>query len=286
MDKKTILITGINGFLGSSLAKEFVKDYNIVGLEISTENLWRIAGLEIPVYAADEKGLNEVFNNHTVDIIIYAATLYGRNGESLQLLLEANCIAPFNLLNKAIDNNVKCFINTDTVLDRYTSTYSLTKKQFKDWLLHRQKEIKVVNMPLEHFYGPECPETNFISIMAKRLKNNELKIDLTKGEPLRNFVFFSDLIDAYKLVVDRLDSIQEDFSEFEVSTQELISIKDLMIKLKTLTQSETELNFGAVPYRPNELMKSIVDNSKLVEFGWNPKVTIDEGLEKIVANLN
>jgi len=39
---KTILITGINGFLGSHLAKALSSEYNIIGLEYSIENLFRV----------------------------------------------------------------------------------------------------------------------------------------------------------------------------------------------------------------------------------------------------
>jgi nucleoside-diphosphate-sugar epimerase len=283
--KKTILITGINGFLGSNLALLFKDSYNIVGLEISTQNLWRLQGEAFPVYTANAAGLDELFAKHTLNGIIHAATLYGRNNETQQQLFEANTLNPLALLNKAIENKVDFFINTDTVLDRYTSTYALTKKQFTDWLMHRQNDIKVVNMPLEHFYGPNCPDTNFITTMVKKLKANEPRIDLTKGEPQRNFVYFSDLLDAYKLVLNKLDLLVGNFNEFEVSTPELISIKELMSTLKELTNSKTELNFGALPYRPNELMKSIVNNKELVALGWQPKVSIKEGLKLTVEKI-
>lgn len=285
MNKETILITGINGFLGSNLAKQFKAEYNVVGLEINIDNLTRINEENYPVYEANDKGLEKLFSQQKIDRIIYAATLYGRNGENINQLLEANLLAPFNLLNIAIENKVPVFINTDTVLDRYTSPYALTKKQFSDWLKHRQQEIKVVNMPLEHFYGPECPDTNFISIMTKRLLANEPKIDLTLGEPLRNFVYFSDLLDAYKLVLNKLNDLTPGYHEFEVSTHELVSIKDIMFTLKTLTASSTELNFGAIPYRRNELMKSCVDNSALVALGWHPNIKIKEGLKLTVNGI-
>ena len=47
---KTILITGINGFLGSHLAKTLSEKYNIIGLEYSLENLFRIAECNYKVY--------------------------------------------------------------------------------------------------------------------------------------------------------------------------------------------------------------------------------------------
>ena len=39
---KTLLITGINGYLGSELAKKYDKEYNVIGLEYTLENLFRI----------------------------------------------------------------------------------------------------------------------------------------------------------------------------------------------------------------------------------------------------
>ena len=38
---KTILINGIDGFLGSELAKRFENNYNIIGLEFDSNNLYR-----------------------------------------------------------------------------------------------------------------------------------------------------------------------------------------------------------------------------------------------------
>ncbi len=279
---KTILITGINGFLGSNLAKLFKSEYRIIGLEISTLNLHRLEGENFPVYEANEESIDRLFNEQPVDIIIHTATLYGRNKETVKQITSANFSLPFYLLDKAIEHKVNTFINTDTVLDRFTSTYALTKKQFADWLFFRQLEIKVINVQLEHFYGPGCPDTNFITAMIKRLKANEPQIDLTKGEPLRNFVYFADVLSAYRLLLKKLDEIPSMFSNFEVSTHELITIKELMVTLKELSHSKTILNFGAIPYRPNELMKSEVDNHALVALGWEPKIAIEEGLKRTV----
>ena len=283
-NKQTILITGINGFLGSNLANQFKTNYNIVGLELNTKNLWRIANQNYPVYEANTQSLEKLFANHKVEGIIHTATLYGRNNENYQQLLEANTLNPLSLLNRAIVNKVKFFMNTDTVLNRNTSIYALTKKQFNDWLIFYQADIKVINVQLEHFYGPNCPDTNFITAMIKRLEANEPKIDLTKGEPLRNFVYFADVLTAYKLLIDNINNLTNNYNEFEVSTTELISIKELMLKLKELTGSKTQLNFGAIPYRPNELMKSEVDNSSLIALGWQPKVSIEDGLKLTVKN--
>lgn len=275
-----ILITGINGYLGSNLAKSLSKDNQIIGLEYSLHNLNRIEGYNFKVYSVENGVPNELFADNNIDAIIHTATFYGRQNEAVKTIAHANLFVPFELLDKAIVNGCSTFINTDTVLDRFVSTYALTKNQFREWLYLRRNEIKIVNMQLEHFYGPDAPDTNFITAMIKRLKQNEPNIDLTAGEQLRDFIYIDDVVAAYKTVLGKLP-LRDDYSEFQVSTQELISIKELMLTLKEITQSKSMLNFGAVPYRENELMNSETDNSALLKLGWKPRFKAIESLNNL-----
>src|ERR1035437_102935 len=186
---KTILLTGINGFLGSNLAKTLSKEYNIIGLEYSLENQFRIAECNYKVYSA-ENGISEkIFTEQLIDIVVHTATFYGKNNEDFVQMFNANLYSPFSLLNKAIQYECKLFVNTDTVLDSFINTYALTKRQFQQWLYLRKNEIKVINIQLEHFYGNGASSTNFITAMIHKLKNNEAQIDLTLGEQQRDFVY-------------------------------------------------------------------------------------------------
>jgi len=279
---KNILITGINGYLGSNLAKSLAKDHNIIGLEYSLNNLHRIEGHNFKVYTVENGVPDELFAENQIDTIIHTATFYGRQNEAVKTIANANLFIPFDLLNKAIENCCTTFINTDTVLDRFVSTYALTKRHFQEWLYLRRNEIKIINMQLEHFYGPEAPKTNFITAMIKRLKQNEPTIDLTAGEQLRDFIYIDDVISAYKQVISHQNKIIEKYVSLQVCTGELWTIKDLMLELKKLTSSTSQLNFGVIPYRENELIKSESDNSTLVNLGWQPHYSIIDGLRKII----
>ena len=276
---KTILLTGINGFLGSNLAKTLSKEYNIIGLEYSLENQFRIAECNYKVYSA-ENGISEkIFTEQLIDIVVHTATFYGKNNEDFVQMFNANLYSPFSLLNKAIQYECKLFVNTDTVLDSFINTYALTKRQFQQWLYLRKNEIKVINIQLEHFYGNGASSTNFITAMIHKLKNNEAQIDLTLGEQQRDFVYIDDVVSAYEILLKNNPGIKDTYSEFRVSTGQLTSIKNLMIYLKEITGSSTVLNFGAIPYRDNELMLSESDNSALIQLGWRPKYSIEEGLK-------
>lgn len=282
---KTVLITGINGFLGSHLAKRLHKKYNVIGLEYSLDNLRRLYGYSFPVYLSDNDSIKKVFSNYKIDIVIHMATFYGKNNEEIQLLLNSNLLMPFSLLDYAIKNKSEVFINTDTALGRYVSAYSLTKKQFHDWLFFRKNEIKTINMQLEHFYGPGCAQTNFITSMIQKLRSNETKIDLTAGEQKRDFIYFDDVIDAYELVIDSYQKFDENYNHFEIGSDEIISIKELMILLKGLIKSDTILNFGAIPYRDNEVMNSSSNLKSITKLGWKAKTKIKKGLQKTIGAL-
>jgi nucleoside-diphosphate-sugar epimerase len=228
---------------------------------------------------------SKVFFEHKIDAIIHTATLYGKEGESIENIAESNLFIPFKLLNMAITEKCGLFINTDTILDRYVNPYALTKRQFQEWLYIRKSEIKVINMKLEHFYGPGAGSKNFITEMFERMQRNEPSIDLTMGEQSRDFVYIDDVVSAFKLILSKADTLKDDYNEYQVATMSHITIRELLKKIKDLTGSSTSLNFGALQYRVNELMKSESDYSQLVSLGWTPKVTLAEGLRKLYLNM-
>ena len=58
-----------------------------------------------------------------------------------------------------------------------------------------------------------------------------------------------------------------------------------MLKIRAaqdLNNKKTELKFGALPYRDNEIMKSYVNLSEISKLGWYPKLRFEDGLEKTI----
>jgi nucleoside-diphosphate-sugar epimerase len=280
---KTILITGINGYLGSQLAKRYSKEYHVVGLEYSKDNLFRLQGENFEVYESKDGISSEMFDKYTFDCVIHTATFYGRDQESDSKMMYANTYLPQMLLEKLIKNGCELFINTDTVLDRFTSSYALTKKQFRDWLQFYSNlcKMKVVNLQLEHFYGPGTSSTNFITLMTQKMLQNEKVIPLTKAEQNRDFLYVDDLLRVYDLVLKN-ESKFADFEAINVGAGENTNLKYILQYIKKHTGSSSELDFGAVPYRINELMESNNDISKLKKLGWCPKISVDVGLANVI----
>jgi nucleoside-diphosphate-sugar epimerase len=43
------------------------------------------------------------------------------------------------------------------------------------------------------------------------------------------------------------------------------------------------LNFGAIPYRENEVMSSKADITEICKLKWKPKYTLEEGLLRTIS---
>jgi CDP-paratose synthetase len=60
-------------------------------------------------------------------------------------------------------------------------------------------------------------------------------------------------------------------------------IRRLVQAIHELTDSSAELHFGAVAYRPYEVMNSQLDSAALRALGWSPRICLVEGLKELIA---
>lgn len=291
--KKTILLTGATGFLGSHLLEKFFKEgHKIIILKRSFSNTWRINHIfnKIISYDVDKENLETPFKENKIDIVIHTATKYGRKNEKASEILKSNLIFSLELLQVATFYNADTFFNTDTfsntdtVLCKYLNYYSLSKKQFVEWTKLFCNKIKIINLKLEHMYGEKDDLTKFIPFIIKQLLMNVEKIKLTKGEQKRDFVYVSDVVNAYYDIFLQVGNFAKDFHEYEIGSGEAIKIKSIVQILKKLTNNKnTILSFGDLPYRENEIMESKSNIKKIKEeIGWQPQVELKEGLLKII----
>lgn len=283
---KTVLLTGATGYLGSQLLEKLlIRNFKVCIIKRENSNLNRIIHLvgNYELYNNDDQSLNRLFNENDIDLIIHTATSYGRKGESLLEIKEANLDFPLRLLKLAMEFKVGYFINTATSLPFLTNQYSLFKNQFSECLEFFSTKITSVNILLEHFYGPNDDDTKFVTGMIRKMKQNVSKIELTLGTQIRDFIFIEDVLIAYLVVIDNLDKFSA-FNNLPLGSGEGITIREIVELIKVYSESDSELVFGAIPMRETELMKSDANISKLNELGWFPKYSIKEGLKLTVLS--
>ena len=289
--KSSILLTGATGFLGSNLLKAFLEDFELIVLKRSSSNLGRIKPFisEITCYDIDDVSISTVFQNHKIDYIIHTACNYGRKNESITEIVNDNLIFGLRLLELSIDYNVKAFINTDTFLPKEINSYSLSKKNMLDWLIKFNDKIKVVNVKLEHMYGPKDSEEKFVTWLINQFKQNIKEIRLTSGIQKRDFIYIDDVTSAYLYILKNICRLPN-FSEFELGTGKSIKVKTFIENVKHEFEKQkgpvkTRLNFGAIPYRKNEIMEFKVKTDALRDLGWEPKIGLQHGIKLIIKDI-
>lgn len=290
-----ILITGANGFLGSYLVKHFVKlNYFVFALVRKDSNLARLASVRnvknLNVLYI-ENGLYDISSRYEIDIVIHAATSYGRNNESAYDVFKANELFSLELLQLSISSKVKLFINSDSFFNKdefenypYLEYYQVSKKNFLSWgkILASQGLVKFINIRLEQVYGAGDSESKFVEFVISSLKNNVPDLNLTFGEQKRDFIYISDVVNAYAAIIESLNSTTDSFAEFELGTGISTTVKDFVLLTKQITKSTTKLNFGSISYRKNEIMESKADIMGLLHLGWTPRITLAEGIVNIL----
>jgi nucleoside-diphosphate-sugar epimerase len=280
---KTILLTGGTGFLGSHLAKRLVYEgFDVIIIKRSTSKLSPLESIinQVRFYDLDSIDIEKIFQENVIDIIIHCATNYGRFAVPPTDIIQANLFLPLTILQIAENYPVKTFINTDTILDKRVSYYSLSKKHFLDWLSLFSQKMVCISVALEHFYGPFDDRSKFVSKIILDLLHEVDFIDLTLGEQKRDFIYIDDVVEAFMTLVNFSFDVPNNLYRYEIGTGKNIEIREFVQTVKTMTGNKvTRLNFGMLPYRENEIMESHVDISMLSRLGWQPQTSLVEGLK-------
>lgn len=291
--RPTILLTGATGFLGSHLLESFIKqEFDVIIIKRTSSDIWRIEHLidKVKVYNIDVIDFKAIFSKEKIDIVINTVCSYGRSNESIIDIMNANLVFGLTLLDEAAKNNVKTFINTDSLLPRTLNDYSLSKAQFADWLCKYSTKIQVINLKIEHMYGPKDDSKKFLPWLLNEMINGSDDINLTSGLQKRDFIYIDDIVDAYNLVIQKLPNLTN-WNQFDVGTNLFIEVREFVLLIANNLEKTnsmaiiSRLKFGVLNYREGDLMIPELDNSKLLVLGWCPNVTLNEGINTIIKTL-
>jgi CDP-paratose synthetase len=290
-----ILLTGATGFLGGRLLETLISNgHEVVAIKRSFSDTSRIEKLlnhdRLHVFNIDQVEPKKIFDQYPIDTIIHTATEYGRNETPVFRILEANLILPLRLAEIGIENGVKCFINTDSYFNKdhhsysHLLNYSLSKKSLLIWLKQLSKRLKIINVVLEHLYGPYDSKSKFVENLIQQIAVKKVeRIPLTHGHQKRDFIYLDDVVSAYLKAIDYGRSHEFTFKTLEVGTGQSVQVRDFAETIKAISNSPTVLGYGDMDYRADEIMDSKADISQLHELGWAPTTQMRDGIVKILA---
>jgi nucleoside-diphosphate-sugar epimerase len=273
VDKSVIVLTGVNGFIGSNIAIYFLSNnYKVIGLVRSTSNLSRcknfISDTNFTLLNYDSKNLTDVLKSQNNTVLIHTAwqgvtsqdradwAIQFKNLEfgfkllqlakecSISKMIALGSQAEYGRFEGRVDENYIC--NPDTQYGFFKNLLSQMWSRYCD-----ENKIKWYWLRLFSVYGMMEDENWFITNLIKRLQKNE-DVELTAGEQKYDYLFVEDLAKNIESVIN--SAIDNLSGFYNLSSNEHIQLKEVACIIKELISSNGELLFGKIPYRQNQIM--------------------------------
>ncbi len=279
-----ILILGGTGYLGKRIIKKLLSENDqieiicVIRKQSDISCLSEIDRIQFFVY--EPQLLSDLFIGNRIYEIIDCCTTYERDGATEKEIYEANFRFPLDILMEAALYGVKRFLNVGTSLPKQINLYSFTKRDFVEFgnYICKRNDISFINIELENFFGPNPAKGNFIGDSIQKLKMNQ-NLELTNGEQKRDFIYIDDVVEGiyciWKAGLIGIHSIP-------LGSGESISIKELVIYLKDLTNSTSLLQYGKIE-KANEKIETKANLEQIEKLGFRLKHSLMKRLEQLIA---
>jgi GDP-L-fucose synthase len=303
---KNVLVAGATGFVGSHLTDRLVDlGANVTGTVHNT-NLAnknpKAKYLEVDLEIAKDC---ELVTKNIEFVFMCAANSSGAEVMTKTPLvhLTPNVIMNSQMLAASYANEVKkfCFISSNTVYpltDFAVAETDVTGEFFEKYFIvgwmKRFSEImcemyaKKINKPMPtlivrpgNLYGPrdkyKKKESKVIAALIRRSFEKENPFEVWgDGEDVKDFLYIDDFIDA--LLETFVKST--DFDIFNIASGVPVTIKDVLRDIIEISENQDiEVKFDTS--KPTMIPIRMIDISKIkTEIGWQPKISIYDGLKK------
>ena len=304
VESKSFLVTGATGFIGSTLVRYLIGRKVAVCVLVRSKKDARFFGkpnrylsfLEHDLATASQEELNRSLPKVSVVFHLAAAGVTNLSCDSKDLTA-VNVLGTQKLLAAARDNGVQRFIYIGSCFEygsgesldesqelRPLSLYAKTKAEASRTVLLSSLLFDLGTVVLRPFmvYGPGEASSRLVPyLIQKALAGHEIK--LTRGGQLRDFVFISDVIQAFMQAAE-LESVAG--QEFNICSGHGVRVKTVAEMVLQLTKSKSDLILGALPYRANEAMSIVGSPEKaLASMNWSAETNLEDGLAKTISHM-
>ena len=302
------LITGIGGFIGSSLAHELLRrGEHVRGIDnFSTgkrENLSEILG-QIDFHEADILDLNAMQRACAgVDYVLHQAAIPSVPKSVLDPIASnrANVDGTVNVLVAARDAKVKRVVyaasssaygDTPTLpkhegmIPDPISPYAVAKLASEHYLtsFYRCYGLETVALRYFNIFGPrQDPSSPYSGVLAKfitQMLSGQQPTIFGDGEQSRDFTYIDNAVEA-NLLACKAPAAQAAGKVFNVATGRRITLNETFKLLQNLTSYSGSPIYGEE--RGGDIKHSLADISLAEKhLGYKPKVNFEDGLKRTV----
>jgi GDP-L-fucose synthase len=299
-----IYIAGHRGMVGSGLERKLRKEGYI--------NIVKRTSAELDL--RNQQAVNEFFEKEKPNYVILAAAkvggIHANNTYRAEfiydnLMIEANIIhaAYLNKVTKLLFLGSSCIypkmapqpLKEEYLLSGYleptNQPYAIAKIAGIEMCdsYRSQYGCNFISAMPTNLYGTNDnyhPENSHVLpalirriVLAK--KNNEPNVTIWgSGTPRREFLHVDDLADACYFLLQKYN--EQSLVNIGCGTD--VSIKELAELIVAEVEYEGELLFDKT--KPDGTLRKLMDNSKINELGWTPKINLKNGISKTIIEAN
>jgi UDP-N-acetylglucosamine/UDP-N-acetyl-alpha-D-glucosaminouronate 4-epimerase len=304
----TYLVTGVAGFIGSTLARELLaQGQKVRGLDnFSTgkrENVTEVLG-QIDLHEADLLDLDALHEAcRGVDYVLHEAAIPSvpRSVKDPLGNNRANVDGTLNLLIACRDAKVKRIVyaasssaygDTPTLPKREDmspnpiSPYAVAKLASEYYMTSFYGCYGLETVCLRYFnvFGPrQDPTSPYSGVLAKfinQMLSGEQPTIFGDGRQSRDFTYIDNVVSA-NLLASRAETGKVAGKVINVATGRRTDLNQTFLILKKLIGYNGDVKYG--PERAGDVKHSLADISRAEQFlGYRPKVDFEEGLSRTV----
>ncbi len=303
---KKIAVTGANGFIGGWLCKALVEQEAIVTAVLQDKEKkgsLALHGLEEKVFVKeadllDAGAIESAIKEQELVVHLAAQSSVGKAIEKPKETFEINILGSLNVLEacrkqrasivfassgKVYGTQEKKVISEEDLLlakNPYGASKACAENIAKSYF--ETCGVTGVITRLGNAYGPkDLNGTRLITNTIQRILSGEKPVVNGKGFSKRDFVFIEDVVSAYVLLIENIDSIKVNREAFNISTEEQHSVLQIVEKIITMCGVDIKPEFRQPDYVG--VNEPVLSSQKLRKrLLWKPNYPLEKGLKKTI----
>jgi nucleoside-diphosphate-sugar epimerase len=285
---KRILVTGAKGFVGSHLCAELIRQgAEVIALDLKGGNA---------VDIRDWKQVKELGGRlGKIDLVFHLAALMfvPYSFENPRETYEVNILGTLNILELCRVANIDKLVFASSYVygePQYlpvdeehplspTSPYARSKVIGENLCkaYHDDYALKCIILRPFNIYGDGQSDSFLIPSILQQLMSG--KIELRDPEPKRDFLYISDLIEAY---VKAGEYRASEFEIFNIGSGISYSVDGIVREIVKAWGSDVEVRYQHLR-RKGEITDAVANIRKAsTELGWEPRTNFTEGIKKYI----
>ena len=301
LSRKTVLVTGGAGFIGSHLVDRLLSmGHRVVVIDdLSNGRLQNLhKGATFYHRSIASPGMEEIFEREKPTIVSHQAAQISASQAVLDPVkdTEVNIQGTLRLIELSRRYGIERFIFASSGNSIYgeplylpcdekhptnpLQPHALSKHVGEEYLelYHHIYRMNFVSLRYGNVYGPRQDphgEAGVVAIFIKAMLEGRQPRLYGTGEQERDFIYIDDVIDANILAMEAGQG------EYNIGTGTGTSVSRIFELLRSIIRYRGSPAFG--PTRPWEVFKVSLDSSKFQnKFEWTPKVSLEDGMGQTV----